>query len=465
MTKRKTELEECPTGIPGFDEVTNGGFYRGQLIVLAGNAGAGKTTFSAKFLYEGARKFGEPGLYISTGENKEEFYAYMKNLGMDFEELEKKGLFRYVEMMTPLTPEALSSLSEKLIKEALEINAKRVVIDSITPILMARPSLEVRAILHNALKTLARTLKTTVLITVEVPMGEEKIGAEAEEFVADALIKLKLVIPESGSPYRIMEIVKLRGRPLGRTRYEYEIGPPHGIRILPTGVIEKLESHISYEAKVPTGVEGLDKMLGGGLIKNTTTLIVGPPGSGKTLLCLTIAAANVLQGRRVIFITFEEPEQQIEETLRFLGYNVKELKQKGLRILSINPKILTLLGLYSITDFLIRFGNTKYSLAIFDGVATLKQEFGDNLVRILRDVSFFAKKNNVTLIFSMAISEGEKITGLSTISDNIIELRIKEKDGELIREIGVRKSRMSCPSNIFSEIKLIRGKLVIKMRK
>ncbi len=456
-----SSLKDCPTGIPGFDEVTGGGFYRGQLILVVGNAGSGKTTFCAKFIYEGAKRYREPGLMLSTGESKQEFYAYMSKLGMDFKSLEKKGFFTYVELPTPTSTDTLMTLSEKLVSNATKLNAKRIVVDSITPVLMLNPPPEVRAVLHNALKTLTRALDATVLLTAEVPTGEERIGAEVEEFVVDGLIKLKLIIPEAGAPHRVMEISKLRGRPLGRTRYEYEIGPPHGLRILLTGVLEELSSAVDARNRLTVGVKGLDEMLGGGIVRGSTLLICGPTGSGKTLTCLSMAAENTLRGERVAYITFEEPVQQVEETLRFMGYNPEELREKGLKILSINPRAVTLVGTYNIADLLMRVGGDERTLVIMDGVATLREEFGRTFSRTLRDIAFFAKRNGVTMVFSVLKEPGEPITHVSTVADAIVEFRVKEVNGRLLRQVGVLKARMSEADPSFREVKLARGKLVV----
>jgi len=185
----------------------------GHLLIVTGNLGSGKTTFCAKFLYEGARSFGEPGLYISTVESREEFLTYMKGLGMDFEPLERKGLFRYVEMLTPTFKDALMNFSKELTKQAVEMEARRIAIDPITPILALSSSIEARAILHNALKLITKNLGAIVIMTEEVPIGKMRIGHGVEEFVADGIIRLRLEVPEAGAPRRIMEVMKLRGRP------------------------------------------------------------------------------------------------------------------------------------------------------------------------------------------------------------------------------------------------------------
>ena len=442
-------MEAVKTGIEGFDDIF-GGFYRGQIILIAGNPGSGKTTFCAKFLYEGAKRFGENGLYISIGESKDEFYEYMKNLGMDFEELERKGSFKFVEMLTPTSEDALMQLSRELTKNALEMKATRIVIDSITPVLSVNPE-TARAILHNALKTIGRELKSVVLMTEEMPIGETKIGQGIEEFVVDGVIVLRLEVPEAGAPVRTMNVLKLRGKPLDRAVYNFEMGSPGGIRVLMHGV-EELESNVDFKDRITTGINGLDELVDGGIIRGTATAFIGPSGAGKTVLMLSFAANSAMNGENVTYISFEEPKQQIEETLKFLGYE----KTEGPEILSLNPRMLSLRALYDIISKTLLDHRT---MLFIDGLNAIRREFGDAFHRVVKDVVFQMKKNGITVVISL-IGGTVKETLLSTIVDNVIELRIVERDGVLKREIAVRKARMSRASNQVKEFILDRKPVV-----
>ncbi|MHC1637093.1 MAG: ATPase domain-containing protein [Candidatus Nezhaarchaeales archaeon] len=454
-------VEMVKSGIDGFDEAF-GGLYRGQIILVYGNAGSGKTTFCAKFLYEGAKRFKEPGVFLSNVESKSEFYTYMKNLGMDFEALEKEGLFRFVEMLTPISVDLLNKLSEELIKNVLELKAKRVVIDSITPFLALSQSLETRAILHNAMKTLARKLGVILLVTAELPLGEEKLGHGVEEFIVDGIIRLRLEVPEAGAPKRIMEVLKLRGRPLARAHYEFEIEPGVGLKVHLAGALREFRSDIDINERISTGIREIDEMLGGGIIRNTITVVAGPPGSGKTIFLLTLAAEATLRGEKVFFITFEEPRQQILSTLEFLGYQPNELLSKGLEVLSVNPRAISLREIYGLMYEFSNVAKSGGAILIVDGINAIRREFGPSFHRIFRDFSSQAKEADITLVLSvlkeLEIEEGS-ITYFSTLADNIIEFRIMEENNCIKRKLLVRKTRMSTSSSEIREIKFENGKL------
>ena len=356
------------------------------------------------------------------------------------------------------------SLSENLIKYAMEVRAKRVVIDSITPYLMISPSLETRAILHNALKTIARELGVIVMVTAELPLGEERLGHGVEEFIADGIIRLKLDVPDAGAPRRIMEVLKLRGRPLARAHYEFEISPPTGLRVHMAGAIRTFESSVNLENKISTGIEKIDEMLGGGIIRNTSTIVMGPSGSGKTLFLLTLAAEATRRGEKVFFLTFEEPKQQIESTLKFLGYDPAELSKMGFEVLSINPRTVSLREIYSIMHDFSEIAKRGGSIFIIDGINAIRREFGGNFHRIFREFASHAKEANITLILSALkeTGEGDAVTYLSTLADNIIEFRVVEENKRIRREVIIRKARMSSASSDVREVKLENGKLKVE---
>src|SRR6056297_599808 len=91
------EREKVPTGINGLDEALYGGFPVGTVAIISGGPGCGKTLIGAEYLYYGMTKCQEPGIYVSLGESKEEFYANTRPFGWNFQELEKQNLFRFVD--------------------------------------------------------------------------------------------------------------------------------------------------------------------------------------------------------------------------------------------------------------------------------------------------------------------------------------------------------------------------------
>src|SRR3989442_11595491 len=127
------------TGVPGLDEMLEGGFPAGSLVTLAGRPGTGKTIFASQFLYQGARDVEQAGMYVSMLEGRKAYIRNLARLGFDILPLEKKGLFRFLEMPT-LTAEGLPAIWEEIVRNIEEADIVRLVIDSFTEVAQALTS-------------------------------------------------------------------------------------------------------------------------------------------------------------------------------------------------------------------------------------------------------------------------------------------------------------------------------------
>lgn len=196
------------TGVEGLDELVEG-FPRGSLIVVEGAPGTGKTALAACFIYNGAVRYGEPGIYASLIEEEDAFYEYMRGFGYDFEPLRERGLFRYLALPTLLEPGVAPSMN--MVVELVEsAGAKRLVIDSYTALSqMFRSQAEARAFLHTALSRIVRRLGCTTLLIREEPSAEKREYG-FEEYVADGIIHLRYGRLED-KLIRELSVLKLRG--------------------------------------------------------------------------------------------------------------------------------------------------------------------------------------------------------------------------------------------------------------
>ena len=201
--------DRAPTGIPGLDEMIEGGFPRSSLILLGGSAGSGKTIASAHFLHYGAKKLGENGIYVSFAERREFFIDNMKKFSFDFETLENQGHFKFLDLLTTREDTVASTIG-LISREVLEINAKRLVVDSFTAMAQAfNEKIDARIILHMLDKLMSKSGCTTLLL-VELPAGTRTIGLGFEEFVADGIILFETVEEREGIRKRAV-IRKMRG--------------------------------------------------------------------------------------------------------------------------------------------------------------------------------------------------------------------------------------------------------------
>ena len=258
-----SKLMRVKTGIEGLDEIAPG-FPSGGMVIVSGSPGTGKTSLAASFIYNGAVKYGEPGVYASLIEDEDRFHEYMHGFGYNFRELEEKGLFRYIALPT-LLQEGVSASINMVLEIVESIKARRLVIDSYTALSqMFRSQAEARTFLHTLISRIVKQLEcTTILIKEEQAAEKKEYGFE--DFIADAVIHLKTSRLED-KLIRELTIVKLRG---SEVRLPDACFTLHGgFRVLTTlGKLKTSRGSCSFPEDPPdaysTGIPSLDKEIGG----------------------------------------------------------------------------------------------------------------------------------------------------------------------------------------------------------
>jgi len=176
------------SGIPGLDELISGGFEEGSVNLITGKTGTGKSIFCAQFLYNGAVKNNERGLYLTTGETIRNIKKQSANFGWDFDELEKKGMVKLME----IEPFDIETLIERITENIEAAKAKRVVIDSVSMFeLYMHEPFKIRKSLYKVLQRL-RDMGKTVLVVAEIledSKGLSRFGVI--EFMVDSVIVLQ----------------------------------------------------------------------------------------------------------------------------------------------------------------------------------------------------------------------------------------------------------------------------------
>ncbi len=212
-------MERIKTGIPGLDDILNGGIPRNQLVLVTGTSGTGKTIMCTQFIYNGITAFKENGVYLSFEEPDYYLKENVKSFGWDLDKLEKSGKFSFIKY-DPYNVEDVLNTLESTIKE---IGAKRIAIDSISALgLYVRDKAELRRMIFNLALTLRR-LECTSMLVSEIVYGSKGISRYGvEEFVSDAVIVMYYERFQN-TFLRAMQLWKLRGSQHSERLHPYKI--------------------------------------------------------------------------------------------------------------------------------------------------------------------------------------------------------------------------------------------------
>lgn len=228
-------VKRVKSGVPGLDRLIDGGFPKGDIILLTGGTGSGKTIFSVQFIYNGAIQHREKGVYSTFEEDSETLKRNMLTFGLDLEKLERAGSVKIIDLET-MKGSGVGANIGFILDTLKEMDAKRLVIDSLTAFLVAcQEKFEYRTLIHLFYKVLKK-LECTTIMTCSVPTGAKTLGLGIEEFVADAVLTLENRIEGVDLKTRFL-IRKMRGTQHSR-RYHNIIITSKGLEIVPFTVSE-----------------------------------------------------------------------------------------------------------------------------------------------------------------------------------------------------------------------------------
>ena len=300
--------EQAGFGIPGLDDITSGGLARGRLYLLEGSPGTGKTTIATQFLIEGAAR-GERALYITLSETEDEYRTSAQSHGWDlkgidiFELIPPENLLDEDQQQSLLYSSdlELGETTKRIFDVFEKLKPDRVVVDSLSEILLlAQSPLRFRR-QTLALKHYFSRNGATVLMLDDLTAG---ITDKTMHSIAHGVIHLDELTPDYGAERRRTRIVKYRGQHY-RGGYHDFVLESGGARVFPRLVSGEHKRDFKRDTVVTLSPE-LNALLGGGLDRGSSTLILGPAGTGKSSLTLTFVAAAVARGENAAMFVFDE---------------------------------------------------------------------------------------------------------------------------------------------------------------
>lgn len=448
------------TGVAGLDDILRGGFFPNRIYLVEGSPGTGKTTLAMQYLLEGKRQ-GENVLYITLSESAEELRAVADSHewsleGIElFELVDAEDLMNAEQEMTILHPweVELGQTVQKILKRVEEVNPTRVVFDSMSELrLLAQDPLRYRRQIL-ALKQFFTKRNCTVLL-LDDKVTVSGINDEQLHSLTHGVINLDRFTLEFGVARRRLEVLKMRGVGF-RAGWHDLVLQRGGMTVFPRLVASEHSTDFVDEP-VASGLSEVDALLEGGPLRGTTTLVVGPAGSGKTTLALQYAVASAKRGEKVAIYEFDERLGTLVIRARKLGLDIQPLIDSGLILLrQIDPSELAPGEFTHMVKQEVEENQVR--MVIIDslnGYLTAMPEEKQLLLQIHELLTFMNHKG----VASFLINPQEGLIGsmssslnISYISDTVLLIRFFEAFGRIRKAISVLKNRGGGHENAIRE--------------
>ena len=456
----------CPSGIEGLDEILAGGLPRGGFFLVQGDPGSGKTTLALQFLLEGVRR-GEKGFYITLSETIEELHQVARSHGWSLEKIEVMDLSAIQNLLRPEAQTTvfhpseveLTKISSRLLDEVRKVRPVRLAFDSLSEFrLMSETALRYRRQLLILKQEFAR-LKTSVLLLDD--SMEETVTFDPHVLsLTHGVINMEALTPDYGVSRRRLRVSKLRAVKFREGYHDYII-VTGGLRVFPR--IIAAEHHVQFRHEsISSGIKELDTLLGGGLDRGTTTLILGPAGTGKSTLALQYGVQMASRGQSSMFFAFDETRGVMLTRAKTLGFDLETLIKSGLMtVQQVDPAELCP-GEFATR---IRRGvEAGCKLIVIDSLNGYLQSMpGEKyLNNQLHELSSYLNRQGVLTILILAqhglVAGAEAPVDLSYLSDTVVSLRYFEAHGEVRQALAVVKKRSGQHERTIRELNFIPGK-------
>jgi circadian clock protein KaiC len=458
---KSASTEVSPTGIVGLDEILRGGLPQNRLYLLRGAPGVGKTTLALQYLLEGVAR-GESGLYITLSETKDEVEAVARSHGWSLDQI---AIFELSALEQQLAQQSqntvfhpseieLNKTTELILAEINRVSPRRLALDSLSELrLLSDTALRYRRQML-ALKQFFNGKKITVLLLDDHAGEASDLHVQS---IAHGVLSLEQLESDYGAERRRIRINKLRGVDFVGG-YHDSVIVRGGMQVFPR-LIAAEHQKLFEAGALQSGVTGLDTLLGGGLDRGTSSLLLGPAGTGKSSLAMQFAVAAAQRGERVFFYLFEESTRILAQRAKSIGMPFGEYVDRGLiTTRQVDPAELAPGHFVHLVQESVERDDGR--VVVIDSLNGYMQAMPDAKFLTIQLHELLAFLNQRGVISLMTVAQHGLIGSMNTpadltyLADTVILMRYFEQGGGIRKAISVVKKRTGHHENFIREFQL-----------
>ena len=469
MEKTAKPAPKALFGVSGLDDILCGGLARNRLYLLEGSPGSGKTTLALQFLLEGAGA-GEKGLYITLSETEEELreaaashgWIIPENIDI-FELLPPESLLDEKQQQSLLYSSDLElGEATNRIFEAMERSKPtRIVLDSLSEIrLLAQSSLRYRRQIL-ALKHYFAQRDVTVLLLDDMTA---EMQDKTVHSVAHGVMRLEELTPDYGAERRRLRVVKYRGQAFRGGYHDFTI-LTGGLQVFPRLVAAEYRTRVKSTV-FSTGIAELDKLMGGGVESGSSTLVIGPAGTGKSLLVLQFVSAAVNRGEHAALFIFDEELGLLFSRAKTMGIDLEAMRDSGaLTIVQVDAAEISPGEFAHKVRAAVEKENIRTvvidSLNGYQNAMPQEQSLILHMHELLQYLNRVGAATFLTVAQHGLVGDMKSPVDVTYLADTVILLRYFEAFGQVRRAISMVKKRTGAHENTIREFTITNAGIIV----